>query len=241
MAPSDCYRVDLPRTPYAEALALQHRLVAARRDGTLARDAALFLEHPPVFTLGRRGGKEHLTVPPERLAAAGIAVVPAERGGFITYHGPGQLVAYLIVDLRRRRLGVDALVTAMEQAMIGAAAEAHVAAGRDPRNRGVWAGGAKLGSIGLAVRHGISFHGLALNVTTDLTPFGWINPCGLAGVSMTSLAAAGGATVTLAAARRSLADHLAAALGLTWQPLSMDALARMLAAPVRPRPPNQGP
>ena len=227
-AAQGCYRVDLPPTPYAEALDLQHRLVAARRQGALACDVALFLEHPPVFTLGRRGGREHITVPPQRLAAAGIDVVPAERGGFITYHGPGQLVVYLICDLRRRRLGIDTLVTAMEEAMIRTAVDAGVAAGRNRRNRGAWIGEAKLGSIGIAVRHGVSFHGLALNVATDLTPFTWIHPCGLADVAMTSLAAAGGAAVPMAAARRSLARHLARALNLAWQPLGMQNLTRLL-------------
>ncbi len=214
-----CCRLDLPLTPYAEALDLQHRLVAMRRDGRLEQDLVLFLEHPAVFTLGRRGGRDDIRVPNEKLAQAGIEVVAAERGGLVTYHGPGQLVAYFIFDLQRRRLGLDALVTAMEAAMIGTASQFGIRAGRDPRNRGVWVGSAKLGSIGLAVRRGVSFHGLALNVTTDLGPFEWINPCGMAGVAMTSVAASGGRAVTMEAARKTLAAHLAEALDLTWEPL----------------------
>lgn len=225
----DGYRVDLPLTPYREALALQHRMVAARRSGGLDRDLVLLLEHPPVFTLGRRGGREYLTVPDERLVAAGIEVVPAERGGFITYHGPGQLVAYPVLDLQRRRLGVDRLVTSLEEAMIRTAADAGVPAGRNPRNRGVWVGAAKLGSIGIAVRHGVSYHGLALNVAPDLAPFGWIDPCGLAGVRMTSLAAAGG-RMTMNEARDALAGHLADLLHLDWEALEEAALNRLMAS-----------
>ena len=213
-----CCRLDLPLTPYAEALDLQHRLVAMRRDGRLEQDLVLFLEHPAVFTLGRRGGRGDIRVPNEKLAQAGIEVVAAERGGLVTYHGPGQLVAYFVFDLHRRRLGLDTLVTAMEAAMISSAADFGVRAERNPRNRGVWVAAAKLGSIGLAVRRGVSFHGLALNVTTDLGPFEWINPCGMAGVGMTSLAASGGRAVTMEAARRALAAHLAEALDLTWEP-----------------------
>jgi lipoate-protein ligase B len=229
LPPSPCFRLDLASIPYGAALDLQHRLVDLRRQERLCQDLVLFLEHPPVFTLGRRGGREYIRVPGEALAAAGIQVVQTERGGFITYHGPGQLVAYLILDLRRRRLGVDALVTALEDAMIATAADFGVGAGRHPRNRGVWTGERKLGSIGLAVRHGISFHGLALNVTTDLTPFGWILPCGLAEVAMTSLQAAGTRPVNLPAAREALATHLGRALALAWTPMGAEALAEMMA------------
>jgi len=201
--------------------------VSARIDGRLERDTVLFLEHAPVFTLGRRGGLEDLIVPQQRLAAAGISVVPAERGGWITYHGPGQLVVYPILDLRNLHLGVAELVSALEEAMIRTAAEFGIEAGRDDRNRGVWAGGKKLGSIGLAVRHGVSFHGLALNVDPDMAPFSWIHPCGLAGVAMTSLAASGGIAVTMEAAHRRLAGHLESVLNLTLEPLAPEDLDRL--------------
>jgi len=226
-----CLLIDLPPTPYTEALDLQHRLVAARRDGRLAQDAVLLLEHAPVFTLGRRGGLDDLIVPRERLAQEGIEVVAVERGGLITYHGPGQLVVYPILDLNRLRLGVRDLVSHLEAVMIRTAADFGVEAGRDERNRGVWSGGKKLGSIGLAVRHGVSFHGLALNVDIDLTPFSWIHPCGLAGVAMTSLAAEGGAGVSMDTARRRLASHLASALECRLVPASVDALPDRTAAP----------
>jgi len=216
-----CLLVDLPPMPYTEALALQHRLVAGRIDGRLDSDVVLMLEHAPVFTLGRRGGLEDLIVPRDRLTKAGIVVAAAERGGLITYHGPGQLVVYPILDLKTLGVGVRELVTALEQIMIDTAADFGIVADRDARNRGVWVGEKKLGSIGLAVRHGVSFHGLALNVDLDLTPFSWIHPCGLAGVAMTSLAAQGGIGVSMNTARRRLARHFASVLGC---PLTLTAL-----------------
>ena len=228
---SSCLLIDLPLTPYAEALHLQHRLVAARSAGRLDTDAVLMLEHPPVFTLGRRGGLENLIVPRDRLVQAQIEVAAVERGGLITYHGPGQLVVYPILDLKRSGLGVRELVSRLEAVMIRTAADFGVEAGCDERNRGVWTGGKKLGSIGLAVRHGVSFHGLALNVDIDLTPFSWIHPCGLAGVAMTSLAAEGGVGVSMDTARRRLASHLASALECRLVPASVDALPDRTAAP----------
>lgn len=197
---------------YDEALALQHRLVAACCRPGPCRDVVLVLEHPPVFTLGRRGGGDNLLVNAGFLAQRGIAVVPAERGGSITYHGPGQLVVYPIVNLKAAGITVVDFVAGLEKAMMDAAAVFGVAAGTNPVNRGVWVDGAKLGSIGITIRRGVSFHGLALNVNTDLEPFGWINPCGLKGVAMTSLARLLGRTLDMNRA----ADALIGALGSTF-------------------------
>ena len=118
------------------------------------------------------------------LENAGIQVVQAERGGNITYHGPGQLVAYLVLDLEAAKMGVKDFVHFLEEAMIRTAAEWGVAAERNPVNRGIWVGNSKMGSIGIAIRRGITYHGLAFNVDVSLEPFGWINPCGLAGVGI---------------------------------------------------------
>lgn len=183
--------------PYTQVWELQLALAAARHEGRLNRDVFLFLQHEPVFTLGRRGGSDNLRVTRAFLERAGVPVAHVERGGDVTYHGPGQLVAYPIVDLPAARLEVVTFVEKLEEVMIRTAADQGVEADRDPRNRGVWANGRKLGSVGIAVRRGISFHGLALNVNPDLTPFQWIHPCGLQGVGMTSLALEGaeGATV----------------------------------------------
>lgn len=178
---------ELGLVPYHQAHRLQLDMVAARRAGSLDRDLFLCVEHPPVFTLGRRGDRSHLGISEAQLAERGIDLVAIERGGEITYHGPGQLVVYPIIDLRAARLSVSAYVERLEGLMLAVAADLGVSAGRDSRNRGIWVGNEKLGSIGIAIRHGISFHGLALNVECDLAPFSWINPCGLAGIAMTSI------------------------------------------------------
>ena len=209
----DWLAVNLPVVPYREALALQHRLLAARIADPALPDLVLVLEHAPVYTLGRRGGAENIMVPRARLEKHGITVVQTERGGFITYHGPGQLIAYPIVDINARRLGIADFVTALETSMIATAARWGIAAVRRPENRGVWVGHRKLGSIGIAVRRGVVFHGLALNITTDLTPFTWINPCGLENVAMTSLSAEGATDVAMPATRSAMIEALSAAFG----------------------------
>lgn len=225
----DWLAVNLPVVPYPEALALQHRLVAARIADPMLPDMLLLLEHAPVYTLGRRGGAESITVPKRQLEDHGIAVVKTERGGFITYHGPGQLVAYPIVNIAARRLGVAGFVAALEAAMIATAAHWGVDAARRPENRGVWVGVRKLGSVGIAVRRGVVFHGLALNVTTDLTPFTWINPCGLENVTTTSLAAERAADITMATARKVMVESLSAVFDTPISEMSAAAFEKHIA------------
>ncbi len=202
--------VDLGRVPYDEAWALQTRLVEARTDGVLPYDLVLVLEHPPVFTLGKRGGRDNLLVPEERLSRSGITLVQAERGGNITYHGPGQLVLYPIVHLPGVGIGVVDLVDRLEEVMIRTCAGSGVQAERNPLNRGVWVGPKKIGAIGIAVRRGVSFHGMALNVDLDLTPFSWIQPCGLQGVGVTSIAAEAVTPVDIAEVKREITAHIEA-------------------------------
>jgi len=185
--PETCYAVDLGMMEYNEAWKLQNDIVSARVKGIIDRDIILFLEHPTVFTLGRRGGLDHLLVSEEFLKTSGIPIVHVERGGNITFHGPGQLVVYPIVNLKARGIGVVDFVAALEDVMLATVRTWGIAAERNPANRGIWVGNDKMGSIGLAIRKGTSFHGLALNVNVDLTPFSWIQPCGLQGVCMTSM------------------------------------------------------
>jgi len=142
-------------------------------------DEIWLLEHPPVYTQGQAGKPEHL------IAATDIPVVPIDRGGQITYHGPGQVVAYVLVDLRRRGYGIRELVTRMEQAVIDVLAVHGVQAERKAGAPGVYVGGAKIAALGLRVRHGCTYHGLAFNVDMDLRPFAAINPCGYAGMRVT--------------------------------------------------------
>ena len=158
---------------------------------TDTRDAATpdeiwFVEHPPVFTLGMNGSREHLIAPGD------IPVVQIDRGGQVTYHGPGQLVVYPLIDIRRLGLGVRQLVVSLEQAIIGFAAGLGIAATCERNAPGVYVNGAKLASVGLRIRRGASYHGIALNVSVDLEPFSRINPCGYRGLAVTRLADLGG-------------------------------------------------
>ena len=193
---------------YGDAWDLQLRLVEARYQKRIAGDVIMLLEHFPVFTLGRRGRKDHLRVDENFLRSKGIQLVHVERGGDVTYHGPGQLVIYPIIALKAKRWGVVDFVTTLEELMIRIAADWGIKAERDQANRGVWVAKRKLGSVGIAVRRGIGFHGLAINVNTDLGPFRWINPCGLEGIQMTSLQKESGRVVQMPEVRDAAQSHL---------------------------------
>ena len=160
---------------YAPALEAMRVFTAER--GADTPDEIWLLQHPPVYTLGQAGKPEHLLQNP-----AAIPLVHIDRGGQITYHGPGQLVAYLLLDLHRRRLKVRELVHLMEQAIIDTLAGYGLHAERKDGAPGVYVAGDKIAALGLRVRNGCSYHGLAINVDADLAPFGWINPCGYEGL-----------------------------------------------------------
>lgn len=162
----------------------------AMREFTEAREAATadelwLLEHPPVYTLGRNGDRAHI------LAAGDIPVVESDRGGQVTYHGPGQLIVYALLDLNRLGIGVRTLVTGLEEAAVAALSEYGIKAHARRDAPGVYVGEKKIASLGLRVRKGCSYHGLSLNVNPDLTPFSRINPCGYAGLETVSLTALG--------------------------------------------------
>ena len=182
-----CLCVELPISDYREVLDLQHNLVAAKKEKIINAGIILLLEHTCVFTLGRRGGLENLKVSHAFLEKSGVPVIQAERGGNITFHGPGQLVVYPIIDLKEAGMSVVDYVTCLEEVMIRAAADWGIEAERNLANRGIWVGNNKLGSIGIALRRGVSFHGFALNVNLSLKPFSWIKPCGLQGIGITSM------------------------------------------------------
>jgi lipoyl(octanoyl) transferase len=174
------------------------------RDAATA-DEIWFTEHPPVFTLGMNGKREHV------LAPGDIPVVQVDRGGQVTYHGPGQLMIYPLIDLKRAGLGVRALVTALEQAAVATAADFGIEAASRADAPGVYVSGQKIASIGLRVRRGASFHGMAFNVALDLEPFSRINPCGFSDLQVTDLNALGVAT-GLAEVQRQLLKHFENAL-----------------------------
>ena len=177
---------DLGRTDYGVAHELQRDLHRARSAG-LAPDTLLLTEHSPVITLGRNQTTPDLRAPLHQIEALGIPIVQAERGGDITYHGPGQLVVYGIIDLRGWAIGVVDYVAGLEEAATRALWAYGIAAGRRVGSRGCWVEGRKIASVGVHVSQGVTMHGIAINVDLDLAPFDLINPCGLAGVQMTSI------------------------------------------------------
>lgn len=164
---------------YPATLAAMRDWTDARHEGT--RDEVWLLEHPPVFTLGQAGRLEHILTP------GAIPVVQSDRGGQVTYHGPGQLIVYPLFDLRRTGLGVKRLVNLLEQSVIDLLDIYGIAAARRTNAPGVYVADAKIASLGLRIRHGCSYHGLALNVAMDLEPFRRINPCGYVGLAITQV------------------------------------------------------
>jgi len=220
--------VEIPLMDYEEARALQLEIVQARKNATIDRNVVLSLEHPSVFTLGRRGERSHLKVSESFLKAKGIPVVQVERGGDITYHGPGQLVVYPILSLKKEGFGVNEYVTGLEEVMIRSAEDYGVKSERDPRNRGVWVGNNKLGSIGIAIRHGISFHGLAFNVNLSMEPFTWIHPCGLQEIGMTSLEKELSRKVPMEKVRNTLGTHMESVFRATLEMVSPEVLTDLL-------------
>jgi lipoyl(octanoyl) transferase len=163
-------------------------------------DELWFLEHPPVYTLGRNGKREHLH------DTGDIPVIPVDRGGQVTYHGPGQLVVYTLLDLTRRRLGVQSLVRLLEQTVIDLLADYRVPAHRRDKAPGVYVDNRKIAALGLRVKKGCAFHGLSLNVDMDLAPFTRINPCGFSDLEVTHMAALG-IDISLAGAAHRFQDH----------------------------------
>lgn len=213
----------LGRVDYREAHALQRRLAGERADGGIG-DQLLLLEHPPVLTLGRNADPAHVLATPDALRARGIEVIQVERGGEVTYHGPGQLVAYPILALSQRGLMIRPLVRALEAALVATCAAHGVAAARRDGHPGCWCDPdgddpRKIGALGLRVERGVTYHGIALNVTVDLADFALIDACGMPGVASTSIAAELGevdtppSTASVERAAGIFAHALAAALG----------------------------
>ena len=196
--------------PYGEALAMQRALVEERRAGRVP-DLLLLLQHPPVITLGVRGdgGRSHIVATPERLAEARIEVHETGRGGDVTYHGPGQIVGYPILDLRPDRCDVHRYVRDIEEVMIRVCADYGVSAGRISGLTGTWIGGEKVGAIGVRISRWITSHGFAFNVTTDLDHFDLIVPCGIADHGVTSLERATGRAIPIAEVEDRLVRHFA--------------------------------
>jgi lipoate-protein ligase B len=181
------YIFDLGFIDYEKAWDLQRRLWW-RRVGEELPDLLLILEHPHVITLGRRGNRSHLVASSEVLEAMKISVLHVERGGDVTYHGPGQVVVYPILDLKDYGYRLTRYIGQLEEVVVRVLKDFGIEGRKDSLNRGVWVGGEKIASVGVAIKRWVSFHGFALNYETDLKYFELINPCGLEGKKMTTMA-----------------------------------------------------
>ena len=226
---------DLGLLSYEDALGLQRAVARARISGAIAEDVLLLVEHPPVVTLGRSSKQHHLLASPELLAKRGVELFEVERGGDVTFHGPGQLVGYPIVDLKRHKQDLHWYLRQVEEVLIRAVGAFGIEAERNVGLTGVWTHGRKLASIGVHARDWVTWHGFALNVTTDLTYFNLIVPCGIAAVQMTSVArelsaGADGALETLDAdARDRVVWSFADVFALRPAPLHRSELESLLA------------
>ncbi|MBA2685307.1 MAG: lipoyl(octanoyl) transferase LipB [Gemmatimonadaceae bacterium] len=224
--------VQLGLVPYARALELQRAVARARISGEIEHDVLLLLEHPPVVTLGRSSKAKNLVASPALLSARGVELFEAERGGDVTFHGPGQLVGYPIVNLRGHKQDLHWYLRQVEAVLMHALASIGIPAQRSEGRTGVWTdAGSKIASIGVHARDWVTWHGFALNVSTDLSYFDLMVPCGLAGVTMTSVAAELG---TGAPELATVAEIVAASFGEIFSrapsPLEPAALAAMLPA-----------
>ena len=208
----NCVVRDLGRRAYEPVWRAMQSLTDARDETT--PDELWLVEHDPVFTLGQAGKPEHVLLPGD------IPVLQVDRGGQVTYHGPGQLVAYPRVDLRRLRIGVRDYVCRIEQAVIDTLADWNIEGRRREGAPGVYVDGAKVAALGIRVRRGCAFHGLAFNIDMDLAPFSRINPCGYAGLEVVSMRDLGG-PAGIDAVKPALLDHLAARLGLELRPAAV--------------------
>jgi lipoate-protein ligase B len=208
-APAPLVVVRPGRIGYAEALSLQRAAASALRSGA-GPETLYLLEHAPVVTMGRRATADHLLLSPEEMAARGVELVETDRGGDVTFHGPGQVVGYPILDLRRRRLGAHTYLRFLEEVLIGVLATYGIRGFRDPEHTGVWTDAGKIAAMGIRVSGGVSLHGFALNVTTDLGWFGMIVPCGIRGRAVASMDRVLGREVAIEGVMDRLAEAFAA-------------------------------
>ena len=203
----------LGRVPYAEGLQIQEQLVAERQADRIV-DVLLLLEHEPVFTMGRNARAENVLLSAEALRSRGFEIFETGRGGDVTYHGPGQVVGYPILELPTDRRDVHRYVRDLEEVMIRACADYGITAGRIQGKTGTWVGEEKIGAIGVRIARWVTSHGFALNVTNDLAPFALIVPCGIRGLGVTSLSRLLGREVAVDEAAGRLAAHMASVFDL---------------------------
>jgi lipoyl(octanoyl) transferase len=242
-SPNQLLVAHLGVVPYAEALELQRAAARARLDGRIDQDLLILLEHPPVVTTGRGTNAGNLLLGKDALAARGIELFDVERGGDVTFHGPGQLVGYPIIDLTRHKQDLHWYLRQVEQVLIDALATLDIRAERNPGKTGVWTRGRKIASIGVHARQWVTWHGFALNVTTDLSYFDVMVPCGIPDVTMTSverelLERTDGPCLAQSPTiaddvRAAVVDAVAHVFALSATPLSASALTSMVGVEAR--------
>ena len=236
--PPPVWVIELDRLEYDAAWALQQHL-AAERDAERVPDLLLFVEHPPVFTLGRRGSRDDIYGSPEELARLGITVHETNRGGLVTYHGPGQVVGYPIARLRSLAGDAPRYVRGLEETIIRTLADLGIPARREACHRGVFTDQGKIAAIGVAVTHGVTSHGFALNLQPDLHHFALINPCGIGDLGVTTVERVLGRRVDASDVRRALAFHFGAVFDRPVEPAPSgfrDALTPFVAGGAPPSP-----
>lgn len=208
----NCLGLDLGFCDYEESLKIQDRIVEQRKNNSLP-DCLLFVNYPPIITLGRGAKKEHLLAGPGELSKRGVQVYPSGRGGDITYHGPGQLVVYPVVDLKEWYRDIHRYLRTLERCLVGLLLDFGIVSEMLPDATGVWVEGRKIAAIGVRTSRWVTSHGLALNVNTDLRNFDLIVPCGLVGRGVTSMAAQLGCSLELSRVRSCFIAHFARAFG----------------------------
>jgi len=215
--------LNLGQEPYQRAWDLQHALVQARQAGRVD-DTLVLLEHDPVITLGRGGDEQHILAPPAKLRELGVQVQRIERGGDVTYHGPGQLVGYPILLLEAHHLGVSDYMHALERVLVLCLSDLGLHASCHAGVIGVWVGGAKIAALGARVERGVTYHGFALNVNTNLEHFGLIIPCGLVGKRVTSVQRELNRPVEMWLVRERVAHHFGQVFGVCLEETTISAL-----------------
>ena len=216
--------LNLDREPYGRAWTLQHHLVAARQEERIG-DVLLLMEHDPVVTLGRAGDASHILGSSDKLREAGISVHRVERGGDVTYHGPGQLVGYPILSLHAHHLGASDYMHALEDVLVRTLLDFRVPAHQRADLIGVWVGtDRKIASLGARIERGVTYHGFALNVAPDLEHFGLIVPCGLAGIEITSIERELGKPIDMRVVRERVIEHFGEVFDLTLEETTLAEL-----------------
>ncbi|HUT16581.1 MAG TPA: lipoyl(octanoyl) transferase LipB [Anaerolineae bacterium] len=216
--------LNLDREPYGRAWKLQHRLVAARQEERIG-DVLLLMEHDPVVTLGRAGDASHILASTDKLRQAGISVHRVERGGDVTYHGPGQLVGYPILSLHAHHLGASDYMHALEDVLVRTLLDFRVPAHRRAGFIGVWVGtDRKIASLGARIERGVTYHGFALNVAPNLEHFCLIVPCGLTGIEITSMERELGKPIDMRVVRERVTKHFGEVFGLTLEETTLSEL-----------------